>query len=137
MPYRIAKVGEVRKRDRAVVVNAVAVKPIRRVEAKTERLRRCTCLHRLEVPHERHPDQGDDDDTDTGNQPLRHDAIFADVVTRLPSSDIPAHWPQPTETHPAILDAMRVEQVDPRDTDWETGSTVDYRVIVSESSARA
>ena len=24
---------------------------------------------------------------------------------------------------------MRVEQVDPRDTDWETGPTVDYRVI--------
>jgi hypothetical protein len=24
---------------------------------------------------------------------------------------------------------MRVEQVDPRDTDWETGPSVDYRVI--------
>jgi hypothetical protein len=30
---------------------------------------------------------------------------------------------------PAILDAMRVEQVDPRDTDWEIGPTVDYRAI--------
>ena len=36
---------------------------------------------------------------------------------------------QPTETRPAILDAMRVEKIDPHDTDWQTGPTVDYRVI--------
>ena len=32
---------------------------------------------------------------------------------------------------------MRVEPVDPRDTDWETGPTVDYRVIFSTDTGES